>query len=164
MKLRNITKWIRECRFYLARIFPCKDEIQKTDQRKPVFWLIICSDEIEVVKETGETDCYNRRGFCTSRSIFFFFFFWDISFILRRPRVANFADIIKIVTMLIRKTFKESKKKLKELQIMYENAIYIWIFWCRKIWWFSIKNVDVSRVKGLCRVIHIFLGSSLGKV
>ena len=26
------------------------------------------------------------------------------------------------------------------------------------------KNVDVSRTQGVCHVIHIFFGSSLGKV
>ena len=31
-------------------------------------------------------------------------------FILRRPEVANFADIIKIVAMFIKKIFKDSKK------------------------------------------------------
>ena len=29
---------------------------------------------------------------------------------------------------------------------------------------FQIKNADVSRTQGLCHVIHIFFGSSLGKV
>ena len=38
-------------------------------------------------------------------------------FILRRPRVANFADIIKIATMFIKTTFKDPEK-LKELEIM----------------------------------------------
>ena len=33
---------------------------------------------------------------------------------LKRPKVANFADIIKIATMFIKKTFKDS-----ELEIMY---------------------------------------------
>ena len=39
------------------------------------------------------------------------------TFILRRPRVANFADI-EIATMFIETTFKDSKK-LKDLEIMY---------------------------------------------
>ena len=38
--------------------------------------------------------------------------------LLRRTRVANFNDIIKILTMFIKKTFKDSKK-LKDLEIMY---------------------------------------------
>ena len=35
--------------------------------------------------------------------------YWNI-LILRRPGVANFADIIKIVTMFIKKIFRDSKK------------------------------------------------------
>ena len=31
-------------------------------------------------------------------------------FISRRPGIANFADIIKILTMFIKKVFKDSKK------------------------------------------------------
>ena len=29
---------------------------------------------------------------------------------------------------------------------------------------FRLKNADVNRTQGLCHVIHIFFGSSLGKV
>ena len=47
------------------------------------------------------------------------------TFILRRPGVAIFADIIKIVTMFIKTIFKDSR--LKELEIMFQNAIYICI-------------------------------------
>ena len=43
--------------------------------------------------------------------------FWII-FILRKPRVANFTDIIKITVMFAKTTFKDSKK-LKELETMY---------------------------------------------
>ena len=35
-----------------------------------------------------------------------------------RSKLANFADIIKIATMLIKTIFKDSKK-LKQLEIMY---------------------------------------------
>ena len=45
------------------------------------------------------------------------------TFILRRPGVAIFADVIKIITMFSKKIFK-TQKKLKELEIMYENTIY----------------------------------------
>ena len=41
-----------------------------------------------------------------------------MTFILRRPRVAKFADIIKIGTMFIKTTFKDSNN-LKELEIIY---------------------------------------------
>ena len=46
--------------------------------------------------------------------------------ILRRPGVIIFADIIKIVTMFIKKLLK-TQKKLKELEIMYQNPIYMCI-------------------------------------
>ena len=41
------------------------------------------------------------------------------TFMLRKPRVAIFADIIKIVAMFIKTMFKDSKK-LKELEVMYQ--------------------------------------------
>ena len=36
--------------------------------------------------------------------------FFPNTFILREPRVANFAEIIKIATMFVETTFKDSKK------------------------------------------------------
>ena len=42
----------------------------------------------------------------------------------QKPRLANFTDIITIVTMFIKTSFKDSKK-LKELEITHENAICI---------------------------------------
>ena len=51
---------------------------------------------------------------------------------IRRGGVANFADIIKIVISFIKKMFEEPNK-LKELEIIYQNAIYIFIFWYSKI-------------------------------
>ena len=60
-------------------------------------------------------------------------------FILWRPRVASFADIIKFVTMFVRKIFKDSKK-LKELEVMYQDAIYICISWYSKICQFPVKK------------------------
>ena len=44
-----------------------------------------------------------------------------------RAGVTNFAGIIKILIVFIKTTFKDSKK-LKELEIVYQNAIYICIF------------------------------------
>ena len=48
-------------------------------------------------------------------------------YLLRKPGVDNFADIIKIVTAFIKKNFKDSKK-IKKIEIMYQNPIYIFIF------------------------------------
>ena len=50
--------------------------------------------------------------------------FFQNSLILRRPKVPIFADIIKIVTILIRQSLL-AQKNLKELEIMYQNEIYI---------------------------------------
>ena len=48
------------------------------------------------------------------------------TFILRIPRIAIFADIIKIVTMFIKASLK-IQKMLKGLEIIYQNAIIICI-------------------------------------
>ena len=53
-------------------------------------------------------------------------FFFEKMFVLRRPGVAIFADIIKNFTMLITIILKDSKK-LEEVEIMYLNGIYICI-------------------------------------
>ena len=47
---------------------------------------------------------------------------------LKRPRVAIFADIINVVTMCFKTIFKVSEK-VKRIRIMYENAIYIRIMY-----------------------------------
>ena len=77
---------------------------------------------------------------------------------LERPRVANLPGMYKIETMFIETTFKDSKK-LKELQILYKNVIYLSVF------------LDIAKVadfrwrtQGLCHVIYIFFGFSLDKV
>ena len=90
---------------------------------------------------------------------------WTLSqnaFILRRPKVANFADIIKISTMFNKKTFKDSKK-IKKLEVMSSNAIYIYISWYSKICWSSVRNADDSRTQVVYQVIYIVFVSSLGK-
>ena len=43
---------------------------------------------------------------------------FENTFILRRPRVANFAEIIRIAPIVIKGIFKDAKK-LKELEILY---------------------------------------------
>ena len=49
---------------------------------------------------------------------------------------------------------------LKELEIMYQDAIFICISWYGKICWFPVKNADVSRTQVVCYVIYVFFGSS----
>ena len=50
-----------------------------------------------------------------------------------------FTDNIKIITWFILKTWK-TEEKLKEFEIMYQNASYICISWYNKISWFTIKK------------------------
>ena len=46
------------------------------------------------------------------------------TFALRRPGIVNFNDIIKIVTIFIKKSLKTQTK----VEIMYQNAIYVYLY------------------------------------
>ena len=48
------------------------------------------------------------------------------SFILKRPSVAIFADIIKIVTIFFNQSLK-TQKSLKKLEIIHQDEIFICI-------------------------------------
>ena len=84
------------------------------------------------------------------------------NFTLRRPGVAIFLDIIKILPMFIKTIFKDSRK----LEIMYQNANVLSISLFLNITKFADfrKKNAFSRTQGVCHVIHIFFGSSFGKV
>ena len=85
--------------------------------------------------------------------------------ILKRPRVAIFDDIIKIVNIFIKTIFKESKevKRIsKKLCIKMESTtVFLDV---AKFTDFRWKNADVSRTPGVRQVIHITFQSSLGKL
>ena len=51
------------------------------------------------------------------------------TFILRRPRVANFDDIIKIGTMFIKTTFEDSNKvkKIRNYVLIWNQYLYFLI-------------------------------------
>ena len=55
------------------------------------------------------------------------------------------------------KTTLEDSKKLQELEIIYNNAIYIFISWYNKSCWFPVKNADVSKTQMVCHMIIYFL-------
>ena len=74
-------------------------------------------------------------------------FYFKKPFFLRSLRVANFVDFIKIATMFVKTNFKDSKK-LKELKVMYENAIYVHISWYSKSCWFPVKKLMSVEIKG----------------
>ena len=44
-------------------------------------------------------------------------------FCFKKPRVASFADIVKVATMVIKTTFN---KKVKELDTMYQKTVYLY--------------------------------------
>ena len=52
--------------------------------------------------------------------------FLQNNFILRRPRVAIFADIIRIVTMFIKKIFKDSIKVKRIGNYVSECSLYLY--------------------------------------
>ena len=54
--------------------------------------------------------------------------------------------------------------KLKQIEIVIQNTIYISIPWYKKFADFRWKNADVSRTQGVCHMICMFFGSSVGKV
>ena len=82
--------------------------------------------------------------------------------ILRRPGVAIFADIIKIITRFIKKIFKVSGKvkRIRNYVSKWDLCLYFLI--SQNFLISGKKNSEcVSRV---CHVIDIFFGSSLGEV
>ena len=53
-------------------------------------------------------------------------FFLQNIFILRNPGVAIFADIIKVVTMFVKKIFQDSKKVLKNGNNVSKYNLYLY--------------------------------------
>ena len=43
------------------------------------------------------------------------------------------------------------------------NAIYICVSWYKKVADFQWKNADISKTQGVCHMIYIFFGYSVGK-
>ena len=77
--------------------------------------------------------------------------------ILKRPRVAIFADIIKVVTIFTKTIFKDSKKKKKGIRNYYQNSVYICFSSCNKIYRFSVKKCWCQQIsRGVLRDSHDF--------
>ena len=68
----------------------------------------MCSDSNIPLPEKGEKDNFSD------------------TFILRRPRVANFADIIKIVTFFIKTTCKSSKEVIRSRSYVLKFNLYMY--------------------------------------
>ena len=79
--------------------------------------------------------------------------------------MAIFTDIIKIVTMFTNTIFEDSKKSERIRNYlphaMESTSVFLDIAEFSDFQW---KTADFSRAQGLCRMIHIFFGSSLVKV
>ena len=64
---------------------------------------------------------------------------FQITFISRRPRLANFGDIIKIATMFIKATFKDSKKVQRIRNYVLKLSIDVFLVY-NKSCWFPVKK------------------------
>ena len=73
----------------------------------------------------------------------------------RVPRVANFADIIKIAAIFIEATFEKSYK-VKIIRNYLLKCICTVFLNIKKVADLRWKNADVSRTLGVCHVIRIF--------
>ena len=76
------------------------------------------------------------------------------TFISRRPRVDTFDDQ-KTVTIFLKTMFKDSNK-LERIRNYVPKCISIFLD--------IAKFADITRTQEVCHVIHIFLGSPVGKV
>ena len=74
---------------------------------------------------------------------------------IRRPRIANFADIIKIAITFIKKILKNIEK-VKRISV----SVFLDITKVADLRW---NNTNGSRTQGVFHVIYIFFGSTLGK-
>ena len=95
----------------------------------------------------------------TQKEIMTSYLFFQNKIILRNG-ISNFADIIKIVIKLIETTLKNSII-IKESQIPYQNAIFIFISGYNQNCKFLVENANIHRSQELLNVIYIFFKSSL---
>ena len=78
--------------------------------------------------------------------------FFQYVFTFRRPRVSNFADVIKVATILIKKSYKNSKKLVKKnTNYRLKYNLYLYFLIQKKFINCQWKNADVSRTQGESR-------------
>ena len=82
---------------------------------------------------------------------------------IARTGIALFADIIKTVTMFVKTILKDSRKVRRIRNHISKWNLYLY-FLIEQNLMISSKKADVSRTPGVCHVIRIVFGSSLGKV
>ena len=77
----------------------------------------------------------SRVGIMTSLPLF------KNTFILRRPTIANFYDIIKVATMFIKNVSKDSKEVNRIWNYLSKKqSISVFHDWYNKKFWFSLKR------------------------
>ena len=87
--------------------------------------------------------------------------FFQKTFILKRPGVAIFADIIKIVTMCIKTILKDSRKVRRIRNYVSKWNLYLNILIQQNLLISGKKNADLNRTQEVCHVIYIDFGSYL---
>ena len=71
----------------------------------------------DMTKSTIQFESYDKNSLVTSLAEFMTSYrFFQYVFTFRRPRVVNFADIIKVASILIKKSYKNSKKLVKKIK------------------------------------------------
>ena len=79
------------------------------------------------------------------------------TFILRKPRLAISNYIIKILTMFIKKIFKDSKKSRKNHKLFIKMQSISVFLDIAKFAYFRRKNADISRTQEVCHAhLHTF--------
>ena len=79
-------------------------------------------------------------------------------FILRRPRVAIFAEIIKIVTMFIKQIFKDSRKKVIRIRnYVSKRKLCLYFLICQNFVIFGEKMLMSAELKGCVTWFIYFL-------
>ena len=67
---------------------------------------------------------------------------------LRRPRLANFADIVKIATMFTKTTFKDSKKLKRIKNYVLKRNLYLYFLKKQKFLISGEKMLMSAEIKG----------------
>ena len=86
-----------------------------------------------------------------------------IVLVFERPRVAIFADILKIVTMFVKTILKYSKKVKRFRNYVLKCNLYQYFLIQQNLLIFDEKNADISTTQRVYHVIYIFFGS-LGRL
>ena len=75
---------------------------------------------------------------------------------LGKPRVANFFDMIKIATMFIRKTFRDSKIVERIRNYVLKCNLYLYFLILQKLLIFGEKILMSAELRGVSRVLYAF--------